>query len=202
MKNRGVVLRKLRQVNKLNLKQAARAIGCSVGWLSEIENESEKCRIDDGEYQRILAIYKGDEHKKLIHACLSQTKAAKIEKTISYDGSILKYLRLKSKKTISAVAVESGYSTSLISQIEQGSRKASLELRDRLVKLYNYSPESFKNFYSRDKRALGVPARYYLKTILSHLPEEAVLKVFDFAVELYSGIQINADNEGDKNGIS
>ena len=102
MKNRGVVLRKLRQVNKLNLKQAASVIGCSVGWLSEIENKSEKCRLDDSEYQRILAIYKGDEHKKLIHACLSQTKSAKKEKTVSYDGPILKYLRLKSNPDLNS----------------------------------------------------------------------------------------------------
>lgn len=202
MKNRGVVLRKLRQVNKLNLKQAANVIGCSVGWLSGIENESAKCRIDDGEYQRILALYNSEQHKKLIHACLSQTKTTEIRKAISYDGPILKYLRLKSKKTIFAVAIESGYSESLITQIEHGRRKASLELRNRLIKIYNYSPESFKNFYSRDKRALNVPARYYLKVILSHLTEETVLKVFDFAVELYRNNQNNVNDKGERSGIS
>jgi transcriptional regulator with XRE-family HTH domain len=38
MEHNGVVLRQLRLIKKLPIKQAAKLIGRSAGWLSEIEN--------------------------------------------------------------------------------------------------------------------------------------------------------------------
>ncbi len=54
MKNPGVVLRKLRERNNLKIKEAAKLIGRSVGWLSGVENEAQACRLKESEYQRIL----------------------------------------------------------------------------------------------------------------------------------------------------
>jgi len=45
MENHGVILRKLRLLNKLPIKAAAVRIGRSAGWLSEIENGKGLARI-------------------------------------------------------------------------------------------------------------------------------------------------------------
>ena len=186
MKNPGVVLRKLRERNNLKIKEAAELIGRSVGWLSGVENEAQACRLEEPEYQRILLLYNAKDHQKLIHACLSQSRKPD-EDTVAivYDGSILKYLRIKAGKSISAVAIEMGCAPSLLSQIENGKRTVGIEMRNHLLRTYGYSPESFKNFYSREKRALNVPARFHLEILLQHLTEQMTLAVFDYASELF-----------------
>ncbi len=185
MKNPGVVLQKLRKKNNLKLKEAAKLIGRSVGWLSGIENEAQACRLEELEYQRILRLYNAEDHQKLVHACLSQIrKPDHGGRAIAYDGSILKYLRKKAGKTVIAVASEMECAPSLLSQIENGKRTVRVEMRNHLLRAYGYSPESFKNFYSREKRALNVPARFHLEILLPHLTEQMTLAVFDFAAEL------------------
>jgi len=186
MKNPGVVLRKLRERNNLKIKEAAKLIGRSVGWLSGVENEVQACRLKESEYQRILELYKAEDHQKLVHACLSQSRKPDEDTTpIVYDGSILKYLRIKAGKSISAVASEMDCAASLLSQIENGKRFVGMKMRNRLLRVYGYSPESFKNFYSREKRALNIPARFHLEILLPHLTEQMTLAVFDYASKLF-----------------
>ena len=198
MKNPGVVLRKLRERNNLKIKEAAKLIGRSVGWLSGMENEASACRLKESEYQRILHLYNAEDHQKLIHACLSQTRKSDEDAApIVYDGSILKYLRIKAGKSISAVAIEMDCAPSLLSQIENGRRTVGIEMRRHLLRTYGYSPESFKNFYSREKRALNVPARFHLEILLPHLSEQMTLAVFDYASELFGQSKTNPVEKGE-----
>ena len=198
MTNPGVVLRKLRKKNNLKIKEAAKLIGRSVGWLSGVENEAQACRLKESEYQRILQLYNAQDHQKLIHACLSQSrKHDEDAKPIVYDGSILKYLRIKAGKSITAVASEMDCAPSLLSQIENGKRSVGIEMRKRLLRIYGYSPESFKNFYSREKRALNIPARFHLEILLPHLTEQMTLAVFDYASELFGQSKIKTMKQGE-----
>jgi len=59
MDHYGVVLRKLRELNQLPIKQAAARIKRSAGWLSEIENGRGAARIHPQEFERIVAAYGG-----------------------------------------------------------------------------------------------------------------------------------------------
>ncbi len=106
----------------------------------------------------------------------------------------MKYLRIKAGKRISTVAAEIDCAPSLLSQIENGKRSVGSEMRNHLLKVYGYSPESFKNFYSREKRALNIPARFHLEILLPHLTERMTLAVFDYATELFSQSSYAARN--------
>ena len=63
MTNYGVVLRKLRELKQLQMKQAAKLIHRSAGWLSEIENDKGHARIGLEEFERIVAAYGGQAHR-------------------------------------------------------------------------------------------------------------------------------------------
>lgn len=185
MKHPGVILRKLRQLHGYSMKFAAQKINRSVGWLSEVENQLGNSRIDETEYERILFIYEADKHQKLIHSWLSHVNSEKAKKReISYDGAILKYLRIKAGKTLKEIAPQVECSASYLVRIERGLAAITQTRRNQLINLYGYSTESFKNFHSREKRGLNVPALFKLNILLKTFEEEKILAVFDYAVSL------------------
>ncbi len=183
MNNYGVVLRKLREINQLPLKQAAKHIGKSAGWLSEIENGKGFARIHPQEFERIVAAYSGEAYRKQFGIWIAKAHVPIKSKEIKLDGAILKHLREKAEYTLEEVATETDLSKCYLSYIENGLKPLPAKLKDRLMRLYGYSPSSFKNFATEDKRAKNIPTRYKLTALIKQLDESAIEKVFSFALE-------------------
>lgn len=185
MKGYGVILRQLRLLNKQQVKEAARLIGKSAGWISEIENGKGAARIHPQEFERIVAAYGGERYRK--HFGLWVAKAPNPSgsaKDICLSGAILKYLRKKAKVPLRAAAKEVGLSACYLSCIETGAKPLPASLRDRLMRVYGYSPASFRNFESEDKRARNVPVRYRVATLLRQMDDAAIERVLNFALSM------------------
>lgn len=180
----GVILKKLREINQLSLKQAAQKIERSVGWLSEVENNKGYSRIMPHEFEKIIAIYGGDSYRKQFGGWIARSKISEQKpRSLNFDGPILKYLRSKAKLTLEQVAVKMKMSAGYLADIENGNRRVDLEFRNQLLGVYGYSPSSFKNFSSEDKRAGNIPLRDKLNVILRNLNDSDIERIFNFAME-------------------
>jgi hypothetical protein len=62
--------------------------------------------------------------------------------------------------------------------------------------VYGYSPASFKNFTTEDKRSKNVPARYKLTLLLRQLDDTRVEKVLRFALSMNSTASGPASSQG------
>jgi transcriptional regulator with XRE-family HTH domain len=185
MEHYGVVLKRLRLIRKLPIKTAAAQIGRSAGWLSEVENSKGFARITPEEFNRIVTAYAGDVYRKQFGSWIGKELQANNKAAApSFDGSILKYLRAKSGLTLEAVSKASGLSCGYISRLESGAKTLSLSLRNRLLQVYGYSPSSFKNFTSEDKRAKNIPAKFKLDILLRQMGQENIERVFSFALQV------------------
>lgn len=183
MSSYGVVLRKLRELNKQPLKQAAKVIGRSAGWLSEIENDRGAARIGLEEFERIVAAYNGQGYRKQFGIWVAQAHKPQSPKEITFDGAILRHLREKSNLSLEKAAKAIGLSGPHLCNLEKGRRTISSAVRDMLMKTYGYSPTSFKNFATEDKRAKSIPTRYKLDLLLRQLGESGIETVFTFALQ-------------------
>lgn len=172
----GVILRKLREINKLSVKAAAQMLGRSSGWLSQIENAKGAARIDVDEFERIVAAYGGEPYRKQFGGWIARTKIneAKGPKVLCFDGAIVKYLRKKTGYTLQKAAKQSGISVAYLSYLENGIKPLHQELRDELFKIYGYSPGSYRNFTSEDKRAKNIPGEYKLQIILNQIEDQKI----------------------------
>jgi transcriptional regulator with XRE-family HTH domain len=184
MDHYGVILRKLRELNQLTIKQAASSIERSAGWLSEVEGGRGLSKLMPSEFERIVAIYGGDRYRKQFGIWIAKAKAPYVPpKEVVFNGAILKHLRKKSNLTLDEAAEKIGLSGRYLSAMETGRRRLSSQVRDQLMPIYGYSPSSFKNFATEDKRAKNIPARYKLESLLKLLDESGVERVFAFALE-------------------
>jgi transcriptional regulator with XRE-family HTH domain len=157
MNHYGVILRKLRLLNKLQIKTAAARIGRSAGWLSEIENGKGAARIHAQEFDRIVAVYGGEAYRKQFGIWVAKAnKPEAPQGELSFAGPVLKYLRVKAGRSVAAAAREAGISRCYLSYLETGVKPLSNERRDQLMRLYGYSPGSYKNFTTEDKRAKNI----------------------------------------------
>lgn len=181
MKGYGVVLKRLRQINKLSLDQAAKLLGRSKGWLSQVENECGYARLKPEVFEDAVKIFKGESYRKQFSGWMTASKVHhQKQNEISFDGSILKFLRNKAELTLSESAKKSGFSCAYICSLENGTRPLSKEIRDRLVQLYGYSTASFRNFTDENKRAGNIPTNYKIKLFLKQLNSSQLEKVFNF----------------------
>jgi transcriptional regulator with XRE-family HTH domain len=184
MSGNGVVLKRLREMNKLKVKEAAALIGKSTGWLSQVENGQGFARLKPQEFERIVTLYGGDSLKpKFTGWMASETKAEK-KKEISLDGAVLKYLREKAGLSLHQASEKLGLSKRYLSNLENGHKPIRLELREKLMRTYHYSPASFRNFTDVDKRAGNIPSRYKLNILLNQMDRAKIEKVFGFALEV------------------
>lgn len=185
MDHYGVILRKLRELNQLTIKQAASRIERSAGWLSEVEGGRGLSKLIPSEFERIVAVYGGDRYRKQFGIWIAKAKAPYTPppKEVAFNGAILKHLRKKAKLTLDEAAEKIGLSGRYLSAMETGRRRLSSQVRDRLMPVYGYSPSSFKNFATEDKRAKNIPVRYKLESLLKQLDDSRVERVFAFALE-------------------
>jgi transcriptional regulator with XRE-family HTH domain len=182
MTNYGVVLRKLRELNQLPIKQAAKVVGRSAGWLSEIENDRGEARIGLEEFERIVAAYGGQKYRDKFKIWIANAhKPERASAPLSFDGAILKYLREKAKLSIEAAASSNRISSGYLSKLENGCKPISATLRNRLLQAYGYSPGSYRNFTTEDKRAKNIPVRYKLNILLTQMNDDLIEQVFSFA---------------------
>ena len=73
-----------------------------------------------------------------------------------------------------------------LSNVENGFKAIRLELRNRLMEIYGYSPVSFKNFATEDKRAKSVPVRYKLNVLIKQLDEPKLAEILKYALALHA----------------
>lgn len=185
MEHYGVVLKNLRVLQKLPIKAAAKRIGRSAGWLSEVENEKGQARIHRQEFERIVAAYGGESYRKQFGIWVARAhKPIAPTRDASFGGAVLKYLRKKIGLSLDAAAKKVGLSACYLSAIETGSKPLSANLRDKLMGVYGYSPTSFKNFTTKDKRSRNIPSRYKLALLLKQLDEGKIEKVLGFALSV------------------
>lgn len=182
MNHYGVILRKLREINRLPIKEAAKKIERSAGWLSEIENGKGAARIHPQEFERIVVVYGGESYRKQFGIWVAkQHKPERSSHEVSFNGAVLKYLRKQAKLTVEEAAKRVSLSRSYLSYLENGVKPLSLELRNRLLAIYGYSPSSFKNFTTEDKRAKNIPIRYKLEILLGQMDEQGLERLFHAA---------------------
>ncbi|OQW48814.1 MAG: hypothetical protein A4S09_13530 [Proteobacteria bacterium SG_bin7] len=181
MDHYGVILRKLREINRLTVKHAAQKIGRSSGWISQIENGKGLVRLDEIEFERIVGLYNGEAYRKQFGAWISRSKInQQVAKEIVFDGSILKYLRNKAGLTLIEAAKSVGISFGHLSDLENGEKSVSEDIKNHLMKVYGYSPLSFRNFTGDDKRANNIPVRYKLGIALRKMSDSDIEAVFNF----------------------
>jgi transcriptional regulator with XRE-family HTH domain len=185
MNHYGVILRQLRLRNQLQMKEAARRVGKSTGWLSQAENGKGKARLQPQEFERIVTAYGGEAYRKQFGQWIALSHRLRSPaKDICLGGAVLKFLRKKAKFSLEAAAKDSGLSKSYLSRIETGSKSLPQPLWDKLMKLYGYSPSSFKNFTTEDKRAKNVPARYRLTALLNQMDDSRIEKILGFSLSI------------------
>lgn len=192
----GVVLRKLRHLRGLSIKKAAQHIERSAGWLSEIENNKGRTRINTKEFDRIISLYDGEQHRKKFAAWISHAQRTKPGhgKGTNFPGSVLKHLRQKAGLTLEKAATGSGISKTYLSTMERGEKPISRQRRNQLLKLYGYKESSFKNFTTGDRRSKTVPVRFKLRELLRQLDEPAIEEVFGFVLKNFVATNQN-ENE-------
>jgi transcriptional regulator with XRE-family HTH domain len=193
MENYGLIIRHLRALAGLSVRDTAQKIGRSIGWLSEIENNSGTARLTDTEFNRIVEALEGSRHRPMFRTWVAAYKnRARVEKT--FDGAVLKFIRLKKGITLREARKLTGLSTSYLSKIETGVKPVPLEMRNRIMEAYGYSPSSFKNLGTDPIRSKVVPTGFKLQILLQGLSDIQTEAVFQFALALTSGNQ-NADTK-------
>lgn len=187
MGHQGVILRKLRQLNSLTIKQASERIGRGAGWISEIENGKGEARIYPAEFERIIAAYNGESYRKQFSIWIANASKGGVPKHSGYSGAIIKHLRKKSGFTLKGAASKIGITSSYLSYIEVGAKPLSDELKNQLMGVYGYSPTSFRNFATEDKRAKSIPDKFKLDVLLRRLDEDRLRLLFQYATQLDAG---------------
>jgi len=157
--NYGVIIRHLRRMMKLSLQEFARRIERSMGWLSEVENGVGECRLSESEFNRIVDLMDAGKHREMFRTWVANHRNA--ERTDhTFDGAVLKYIRIKNKIKLKATAKRVGLSVPHLSKIERGLRPITLEVRQRIMSAYGYSPSSFKNLATDPLRSIVVPPSF------------------------------------------
>lgn len=182
MDNYGLILKHLRKLSCLSLHTAAKRIGKSVGWLSEIENNKGLARITEREFQRIVESLDGAKHRPMFRTWVANFKnRERVIKT--FDGAVFKFIRKKQNRTLSNAASLIGISKGQLSKIESGRKIISVPERGKIMQAYGYTPSSFKNLATDPVRSKAVPARYKLNILIRAIPDDQIDAVIDFIQE-------------------
>ncbi len=183
MENHGLIIRHLRALASLSVREAARKIGRSTGWLSEIENSTGTARLTEGEFDRIVELLDGAKHRAMFKTWTSSLKrGALVERT--FDGAVLKFIRLRKGIDLREASRVTGFSPGYISKLETGLKTVSKETRIQVMTAYGYSPSSFKNLSTDPVRSKAVPIAFKLEIVLHALSETQTTELFRFAQAL------------------
>jgi len=185
MHDYGFILKQLRQLNGYSLKTAAAKIEKSVGWLSEVENNHGLSRLRPSEFERIVKLFNGDQHREMFRTWVATEKnKSKTDRT--QDGAILKHIREKRGLTLPIAAKLIGISPGYLSHLENGSKPTNPDMKDQVMRAYGYTPSSFRNFSRAEKSSRAVPLRYRIAAILNQLKPEDLQPIYELAAKLMS----------------
>ena len=179
MNNYGLILKRLRQINGYTLKTAAQVVGKSVGWFSEVENNRGLSKLRPEEFERIVKLFGGGKHRELFKTWVA-VERTKDNTDRSLDGPVMKYIRERKDLTLEQASKILGLSRSYLTNIENGHRLIKLEHRNRIMVAYGYSPSSFKNLSTDEKRSKAVPARYKINALLNQIEDDDLVSIFEF----------------------
>jgi transcriptional regulator with XRE-family HTH domain len=183
MEKHGLIIRHLRTLASLSVRDAARKIGRSTGWLSEIENNTGTARLSETEFDRIVDLLDGSKHRAMFKTWASSLKrGALVERT--YDGAVLKFIRLRKGLSLREASRLARLSPGYISKMETGLKPVSKEMRNQVMTAYGYSPTSFKNLSTNPVRSKAVPVPFKLEILLHALSDAQTGEVFRFAQAL------------------
>ena len=181
--NYGLIISHLRHQSHLSVRKFAKKIGCSVGWLSEIENSKGTARLTEAGFNKIVDLLDEGKQREMFRTWVANHKnKERIDRTL--DGAVLKFIRIKKEFRLEKAAKSLGISSGYLSKIERGTKPASLEIRQNLMRVYGYNPSSFKNLSSDPIRSKAVPISYKLGILMNRLPENQLENVFNYVRSL------------------
>lgn len=202
MDNYGLIIQRLRLLAGLSVREAAKKIGRSIGWLSEIENQCGTARITEHEFNRIIELLDGTKHRAMFKTWIAGFKnRERLDKV--FDGAVLKFVRLKKELSLAKASKLTMLSAPQLSKLENGLKPVSFEIRNQIMAAYGYSPTSFKNFSTDPVRSKVVPIEFKLTILLNSLEGEQIEQVFRYAQSFLpsSGeAEINSSNQGGHHG--
>ena len=186
MDNYGLIIQHLRHLAGLGVRETAKKINRSIGWISEIENNCGTARLTEEEFNRIVELLDGAKHRAMFRTWVANYKnRERVEKT--FDGAVLRYIRIKKEFDLAKAAKATGFSIGQLSKFETGRKPVSLEVRNQIMKAYGYSPSSWKNLATDPVRSKAVPISYKLDILLNGLKDDQIVQVFQFTQSLLVG---------------
>jgi transcriptional regulator with XRE-family HTH domain len=162
--------------------------------LVKLRMKGEKARLSFEEFERIIEAYHGELHRKKIAAWLAAESKSSVKGNVKFDGAISKHLRIKSGHSLIRVARYIGKSKSYLSNLENGRKTISPDIKRELLTVYGYRESSFKNFSPKNERSRAIPARYKLHTLMKSMSEDAHFRILEFALALSN--QLHSDHKG------
>jgi transcriptional regulator with XRE-family HTH domain len=182
--NYGMIIRLLRRRCGLSIQNAAEKIGRSAGWLCEVENGAGTCRLTSEEFDRIVELLGGSGERYLFKTWVAglrnQARVSKI-----YDGAVLKYIRLKRGLSLTTAARLAGLSKGYLSKLETGGAEVKVERRNELMRVYGYSPSSFKNLSTDPARSAVVPDRFKFQILLQTVSMQNAEQIYQEAIQKF-----------------
>lgn len=187
MNNVGVIIRRLRQLSGMSVQQMSKKINRSKGWISEIENDSGRCKVTDEEFNKIVDLLGGQSHKAMFKTWAASVKN-RDQDSKTLDGAVLKFIRTKKNISLENASKLTRLSKGYLSKIENGIKPVTLELRNQIMVSYGYSPSSFKNLSTDPLRSKVVPIQYKLKILTENMNSSQIEELFSYAQKLTNPI--------------
>lgn len=179
----GLIIKHLRVHSGLSVRKLAEKIDRSIGWISEIENDRGTAKLTDNEFERIVDLLDGNQHRDMFKTWIAKHKNGE-HTDRTFDGAVLKFIRRKKSVSITIAAKQASLSVAYLSKIERGKRPVTSDLRKQIMLAYGYSPSSFKNLSTDPVRSKAVPLRFKLEILMQQLPETEIKALFDYIQNL------------------
>jgi transcriptional regulator with XRE-family HTH domain len=100
----------------------------------------------------------------------------------TFDGAVLKFIRKKKELNLKTAAALAGVSYGYLCKLECGCRPMTLQLRNRIMTAYGYSPSSFKNLSTDPIRSKTVPREYKFTILKRLLSSEQLEEIYSQAL--------------------
>ncbi len=179
MENYGIIIRHLRGLAALSVRECALKIGRSTGWLSEIENQSGTARLSESEFNRIVDALEGRQRRTEFKTWVAnQRNEARTIRT--FEGAVLKFVRKRKGLTLRQASSRIGMSPSRLSKLETGLRPVTLGIRKKIMLAYSCSPSSFKNFLGSSHRIKVVPVIFKIKIALAQFDQHGLEDILNY----------------------
>jgi transcriptional regulator with XRE-family HTH domain len=186
LENHGMIIREIRRIQNMSVRNAAARINRSVGWLSEIENGRGTARLTENEFDRIVIEFNAAKYRPMFKTWIANHKnQQRIDKT--FDGAILKHIRIKAGYCLKAAAKRVGISAGYLSALENGLRPMTLAMRYKVMRSYGYNPKSFKNLHSDPIKSRAVSPEYKIRIPLKTMSPEQIRSLLQTALQTCYG---------------